>query len=337
MKALKKEHYNMGLERKEEFKEKRIGVLMGGMSAEREVSLMSGKAILEALQGLGYDARPIEADEKLAQRLLEKKIEVAFIGLHGRLGEDGTVQGLMEVMRIPYTGSGVLASALSMHKVISREIFMHHGLPVPRHVVLGRKAMEQFDLSKLPFSLPIVFKPAEEGSSVGVTIVAEASQIGPAMELAFGYGPEILVEEYIKGREVQVGILGDVPLGAIEIIPRTPFYSYEAKYTDGLAKHILPAPLPEEDYSRALELGLTAHRILGCEGATRVDLLFKEPGQFFILELNTLPGMTALSLLPEIARGVGLDFPNLIERILLGARLKIRTKLPEGSWQLQDH
>jgi len=323
----------MEWESKEKLKAKRIGVLMGGMSAEREVSLMSGKAILEALRSLGYDARPVEVDEKLAQRLVEEKIEVAFIGLHGRLGEDGTVQGLLEMMRIPYTGSGVLASALSMNKVISRKIFMHHGLPVPRHIVLRKGMKEKFNLSGLPFPLPIVFKPCQEGSSVGVTIVAEASQISQAMELSFRYDPEILVEEYIKGREIQVGILDDVPLGAIEIVPQGQFYSYEAKYTDGLAKHLLPAPLAEEDYGRALNLGLEAHLLLGCEGATRVDLLFKEPGQFYILEVNTLPGMTALSLLPEIAKGVGVDFQSLVERILLGARLKIRAKTPRNEGQ----
>jgi len=298
-------------------------VLLGGMSAEREVSLESGKAILDALLALGYDACPVEADEQLAQRLIEKKIEVAFIGLHGRLGEDGAVQGLLEMMRIPYTGSGVLASALGMNKIVSRKLFMLHGVPVPPHIVLQKAEKEVFDAAKLPFPLPIVVKPSQEGSSVGVSIVSEASQIPAAMNRAFEYGLEILVEEYIPGREIAVGILEDVALGAIEIVPKVQFYSYQAKYTDGLAEHILPAPLPPEDYNQALDLGLTAHRLLGCEGATRVDMRYKEPGQFFLLEVNSLPGMTRLSLLPEIARGVGIDFPGLVERILLGARLKI--------------
>jgi D-alanine-D-alanine ligase len=299
---------------------------MGGMSAEREVSLDSGQAILEALQSLGYDAWPVEADEQLALRLTEKKVEVAYIGLHGRLGEDGAVQGLLETMRIPYTGSGVLASALAMNKIVSRKIFMFNGLPVPRHAVL--KSQEKFSWSNLPFSLPMVIKPSQEGSSVGVTIVSNSEQIPAALEKAWAYDAEILVEEYIKGREIEVGILDDVPLGAIEIVPKVQFYSYEAKYTDGLAEHILPAPLPKVDYDQALDLGLTAHRLLGCEGGTRVDMLYKGPGQIYLLEVNTLPGMTRLSLLPEIARGKGIDFQNLVERILIGARLKIPVKPP---------
>ncbi len=317
---------------------------MGGMSAEREVSLMSGKAIIDALQELGYKPCPVEADRRLARHLWEEKIEVAFIGLHGRLGEDGAVQGLLEMMRIPYTGSGVLASALSMNKVISRQIFMQKGLPVPRHQVASAEGKEKFHIRELPFPFPVVVKPSQEGSSVGVTIVKEKNEIRRAMEAAFGFGTEILIEEYIRGREIQVGILDDSPLGAIEIVPRRQFYSYEAKYTEGLADHLLPAPLPQGDYERALQLGLKAHRLLGCEGATRVDMLYREkknrPGQFFVLEVNTLPGMTALSLLPEIALGAGIDFAHLVERILLGARLKIpvqegKSRKGRGPWKME--
>jgi D-alanine-D-alanine ligase len=310
-----------------ELRKKRIGVLMGGMSAEREVSLMSGKAILDALTGLEYRALAIEGDEKLPQRLVDERIEVAFIGLHGRLGEDGSVQGLLEMMRIPYTGSGILASALAMNKIVSREIFIHSGLPVPKHTVLQRGELEKFDPLRLPFPLPAVVKPSQEGSSVGVTIVSEMGKLFAAIESAFAYDPAILIEAYFPGREIQVGILDDQALGAIEIVPKAQFYSYEAKYTDGLAEHRLPAPLPGEDYQRALRLGLAAHRVLGCEGGTRVDLLYAEntggPGKFVVLEVNTLPGMTSLSLLPEIARGAGIDFPHLVERILIGASLKI--------------
>jgi D-alanine-D-alanine ligase len=311
------------MKNKAELKRKRIGVLMGGLSAEREVSLESGKAILEALLDRGYDACAVEADEQLAQRLIGQKIEVAFIGLHGRLGEDGAVQGLLEMMRIPYTGSGVLASALGMSKVASRKIFMLHAVPVPPHIVLRRAEREIFDDSKLPLPFPMVEKPSQEGSSVGVTIVSEKGQIAAAMDRAFEYDPEILIEEYIPGREIAVGILDDVALGAIQIVPKVQFYDYQAKYTEGLAEHILPAPLPPEDYKKALGLGLSAHHLLGCEGATRVDMLYKESGQFYVLEVNSLPGMTRLSLLPEIAGGAGIDFAELVERILLGARLKI--------------
>ena len=229
----------------EELKKKRIGVLMGGLSAEREVSLMSGKAILEALLSLGYEAWAIEGDEKLPGRLEENRIEVAFIGLHGRLGEDGAVQGLLEMMRLPYTGSGILASALAMNKIASRKIFQHNGLPVPRHVVVTRGKEKLSDPSRLGlFPLPVVVKPCQEGSSVGVSIVSEAEKIPAALETAFAYDAEILVEEYIPGREIQVGILDDQALGAIEIVPKRQFYDYETKYTDGLAEHRFPAPLP---------------------------------------------------------------------------------------------
>jgi D-alanine-D-alanine ligase len=314
---------------KEELKKKRIGVLMGGTSAEREVSLASGRNILEALVHLGYNAIAIEVDEKLALRLAEEKIEVAFIGLHGRLGEDGSVQGLLEVQRIPYTGAGVLASALAMNKVISRKIFTQRGLPVPRYVVLQERETPSA-AAKIPFPLPVVVKPCQEGSSIGVTIVREKRKFAEALDLAYSYGSEILVEEFIDGREISVGILDDDPLGVIEIIPRVEFYNYSAKYTDGLAEHRCPAPLPSRDYQRALELGLAAHQALQCEGGTRVDMLYRKrgtaSGQIYILEVNTLPGMTELSLLPEIARSRGISFPELVERILLGARLKISTK-----------
>ena len=296
---------------------------MGGMSPEREVSLMSGRAILQALLDLGYGAVAVEADELLAQRLRAENIEVAFIGLHGSLGEDGSVQGLLEMMRIPYTGSGVLASALAMNKAVSRQIFQQKSLPVPRSIFLARQPEGGIPLLKIPFPLPVVIKPCQEGSSVGVTIVSDPEDIPLAAEKAFDYGGGILVEEFIKGREIQVGILDEVALGAIEIVPKVEFYNYEAKYTDGLAEHLFPAPLAPREYQRALDLGFQAHRLLGCEGATRVDLLCRDGGEFFVLEVNTLPGMTPLSLLPEIARGVGILFPELVERILRGARLRI--------------
>ncbi len=318
---------------KEEMKKKRIGVLMGGRSAEREVSFASGRNILEALLGLGYNALAVEADEQLARRLAEENVEVAFIGLHGRWGEDGAVQGLLEVQGIPYTGAGILPSALAMNKVVSRRIFMHSGLPVPKHVVLypGTHPPEP---DAMPFPLPLVVKPSQEGSSVGVTIVREKRKFSEALNTAFSYGSEILVEEYIAGREISVGVLDDEPLGVIEIVPRVEFYNYSAKYTAGLAEHRCPAPLPPKDYERALKLGLAAHRVLQCEGGTRVDMLYqKRPrggGRICILEVNTLPGMTTLSLFPEIARSRGIPFPNLVERILLGARLKIPARPGRG-------
>ncbi|MGB9698615.1 MAG: D-alanine--D-alanine ligase [Thermodesulfobacteriota bacterium] len=319
----------MGYWRREEMLKKKIGVVLGGRSAEREISLLSGQAILAALREKGYLACPIEADELLAQRLHEEKIEIAFIGLHGRLGEDGAVQGLLEIMRIPYTGSGVLASALAMNKVISRQIFKQHSLPVPNYLVLHQAELRDLAKPPWPFSWPVVVKPCQEGSSVGVSIVSDPQALPEALGKAFSYDAEIIVEEYIKGREISVGILDNQALGAIEIVPKVEFYSYEAKYTEGLTQHIFPAPLAKADYERVLSIGLNAHLSLGCEGATRVDLLLRPEGEPVLLEVNSLPGMTPLSLLPEIARGVGINFPDLVERILLGARLKI----PVKSWK----
>jgi len=305
----------------EELKTKKIGVLMGGLSAEREVSLKSGAAVHQALVTRGYEAVAIDVGRDLGMVLDRKKVEVAFICLHGRLGEDGAVQGVLETMGIPYTGSGVLASALAMNKIFAKTVFQASGLAVARYRVLKRG--ESLDLATLGFPLPVVVKPSQEGSSVGVSIVREEAGIGAAISEAFRYDEEILVEQFIRGREIQVGILADRALGAIEIVPKKEFYDFEAKYTPGMASHILPAPLPTDLYRKVLEEGEKAHRCLGCSGYSRVDFLVTDRGECFILEVNTLPGMTALSLLPEIAGGAGIDFQELVERIVLSASLKI--------------
>lgn len=293
---------------------------MGGLSAERAVSLASGKAVLEALRGKGYHVVGVDIKKNPAEVIASSGIEIAFVALHGRWGEDGVIQGLLEAMGIPYTGSGVIASALGMDKVRSRWIFERHGLPVPPYRVV-RKG-EDLSLREAGLGVPVVVKPSREGSSVGVSIVRNEASFGDALREALSFGHEALVEGYIPGREIQVGILDDRPLGAIEIRPKVEFYDYRAKYTEGLAEHIFPAPLPPAKYQEAMELAISAHKLLGCEGGTRVDLRMEEGGSFYILEVNTLPGMTPLSLLPEIARGVGIEFGDLCERILLGARLK---------------
>lgn len=306
---------------KEVMKNKKIAVLMGGLSAEREVSLESGAAVHKALLERGYDAVAIDMGRDLAQVLTKESVEVAFICLHGRFGEDGAVQGLLEVMGIPYTGAGVLASALAMNKIFAKKLFQASGLTVAPYVV-ARQGHEP-DLADLGFSLPVVVKPSQEGSSVGVTIVRRPEEFRPALEAAYAYDEEILVEQFIKGREIQVGILEERAMGAIEIVPKKEFYDYEAKYTQGMAEHILPAPLPPELYRQVLKAGEEAHSALGCCGYSRVDFLVTKQGECYLLEVNTLPGMTALSLLPEIARGAGIDFTELVERILLSAALKI--------------
>ncbi len=303
-------------------KSKKIGVLFGGLSAEREVSLQSGTAVHRALVAQGYNAVAIDAGRDLAEVLKREGVEAAFIALHGRYGEDGCVQGLLELLQIPYTGSGVLASALAMHKLYSKQAFAASGIltaPFRRY-----RRGEVVIVADLPFGLPLVVKPVQEGSSVGISIVREEVQLAAALAEAFRHDDEILVEQYIKGQEVQVGILDEKPVGAIEIVPKNEFYDFEAKYTDGMAEHIFPARLEPGLYEKALQVGLAAHRALGCKGYSRVDLLVTPAGDCYVLEVNTLPGMTALSLLPEIAaKGAGLSFEALVAHIIEAATLSV--------------
>ena len=295
---------------------KKIGVLLGGLSSEREVSLDSGRAILHALKEKGYHAVAIDVGRDVAEKIHDNGVEAAFIALHGKFGEDGAIQGLLEVMGIPYTGSGILASALGMNKTVSKEVFRSRGLLVGPYEVLydGDAAKAEKIVDQLQF--PVVIKPHAEGSSVGVSLVFKKEEVRPAVDLAFQYGGEILIEKFIKGKEVQVGILGDRALGAIEIVPKDKFYSYDAKYKKGMSDHFFPARIPEAAYKRVLEAGLAAHRALDCRGYSRVDFIIDDAGAPYILEVNTLPGMTATSLLPDIARGVGISFPDLVEEIL---------------------
>ena len=296
---------------------------MGGLSAEREVSLKSGAAVHKALLARGYNAVAIDVVRNLADVLKDEGIQTAFIALHGRYGEDGCVQGLLELMQIPYTGSGVLASALAMHKLYSKQAFAACGIMTAPFICFRRG--EKVCLPNLHFALPLVVKPVQEGSSVGVSIVKEEQQLSAAVDLAFRYDDEILVEQYIKGQEVQVGILEDCPVGAIEIVPKNEFYDFEAKYTDGMAEHFFPARLEPVLYDKAQKTGLAAHRALGCRGYSRVDLLVTDAGDCYVLEVNTLPGMTDLSLLPEIAlKGAGLSFEELVSRIIESASLSIK-------------
>lgn len=295
---------------------KKIGVLMGGMSEEREVSLKTGEAIAAALERRGYRQKTIIVDSEIPFVLKQEEIEIAFIALHGRYGEDGAIQGLLEMMKIPYTGSGISASALAMNKIASRDVFRAHKIPTPPSYVLTKKKASQFRPDRLPFDFPVVVKPVSEGSSVGVKIVKGSSQLSMTLKETFYYGPRIIIEKYISGMEVHVGILGERALGAIEIRPKGPFYDYSAKYVPGMSEHIFPAPLPSDDYQKVLDLGLKAHRALGCRGYSRVDLLLDHENHPYLLEVNSLPGMTETSLMPEIARGLGIDFDTLVERIL---------------------
>jgi len=290
-----------------------VAVLMGGWSAEREVSLVSGRAAAEALRARGYAVSEIDLERDLAERLAALRPDVVYNALHGRPGEDGTVQGLLEIMAIPYTHSGVLASSLAMDKTMAKLVFESAGLRCPQ----GRVTTVDALANGAPMEPPYVVKPNNEGSSVGVKIVRDDA------ERAFDrnhwpYGPKILVERYIAGRELTVGVLGERPLAVTEIRPRHGFYDYFAKYTEHQADHLIPAPLPEELYQRVLEQALLAHRLLGCRGVSRADFRLDEddPDGLYLLEVNTQPGMTPLSLVPEQAAHVGIDFAELVVRLV---------------------
>ena len=303
---------------KEELKKKKIGVLMGGLSSEREISLKTGRAILKGLMEKKYQAVGIEVDRDIPVRLLEGKIEVAFIALHGSWGEDGTVQGLLELMGIPYTGSGVLASALAMNKVMAKKIFLYHYLPTPEFQVVLYGTHTTVSMAP-----PLVVKPVCGGSTIGTSIVMSQAEIGEALHKAAFYGGEILVEEYIEGTDVTVGILNGEPLPVIQIVPKSGFYDYTSKYTPGKTEYIIPAPLSHHTTQQAQMLGVAAYRALECMGAARVDFRLDQKGELLILEVNTIPGLTETSLLPMAAAQMGIDFPSLTERILLSARLYI--------------
>lgn len=298
---------------------KRVAVLMGGRSAEREVSLVSGEACARALEERGWPVTRIDVGPDLPEVLQRVRPEVVFNALHGRYGEDGRVQGLLDLLAIPYTHSGVLASALAMDKPMAKRVFASAGLRCPEGVETTLEAL----LAEPPIAPPFVVKPAAEGSSVGVVIVpdddlrplTDRNDIDPTCRL--------LVESYIPGRELTCAVLGDEPLAVTEIRPSQGFYDYRAKYTEGFASHLVPAPLSPAIYERVLEQALAAHRVLGCRGVSRADFRFDpdrgEDG-LYLLEVNTQPGMTPLSLVPEQAAFRGIGFADLVEQLLGWAR-----------------
>lgn len=308
---------------------KKIGVLMGGTSAEREVSLKSGSAIFNTLKQLKYNVAAIDAGDDICSVLKRKKIDIAFIALHGGHGENGAIQGMLEVLGIPYTGSGVLASALAMDKEASKKVFVYHGIPVPPFKIVQSTECKVQNLktkhsspithqSSRSFPMPWVVKPVTEGSSIGVEIVKKRAEVSKALKSAFSYGSRVIVEKYIKGKEIQIGILNNKVLGGVEVRPSLEFYNYKAKYTAGLTEYILPPEVEKKQYERMKDVALSAHKALGCSGATRVDLILNSAGDPFVLEVNTIPGMTETSLLPKIAARAGFDFPAFLKEMLGG-------------------
>jgi len=301
---------------------KHVAVLMGGWSAEREISLRSGKACADALERSGYQVSRIDVDRDVAATLRARKPDVALNVLHGRPGEDGTLQGLLEVIGIPYSHSGVLASALAMKKDIAKSVLKSAGVPVPGGMVAARKEAAKRHLLPPPY----VIKPVAEGSSVGVFIVREDHK-NPPQELTradWAFGDQILVEPYIPGKELTCAVMGDRVLGVIEIVPTVKFYDYEAKYAPGGSKHLLPAPIAADVYREVQRLSLAAHRALGCRGVTRSDFRFDDSlgvKGLFCLEVNTQPGMTETSLVPELAAHAGTSFADLVRWMVEDASL----------------
>ena len=301
----------------ERFRGARVAVLMGGQSREREISLKTGGAIASALEERGYTVIPMDVSEEIATRLVGERIDVAFVALHGRWGEDGTIQGLLEILRIPYTGSGVEASAIAMDKVISKRLFREAGLPTPGFHVL------QSPMEAPPMPFPLVVKPVLEGSTLGITIVHSDEAWLPAMEEAFRYDQTILVEEFIEGKEITASILNGEPLPLIHIEPKEGFYDFQAKYTPGKTLYHVPATLDTDVAEQVKTLSLRAYETLGCAGCARVDLILSEKVGPMLLEVNTIPGMTPTSLVPKAAQAAGLSFDDLAVAILNTASLKI--------------
>jgi D-alanine-D-alanine ligase len=302
---------------------KHVAVLMGGWSAEREVSLRSGRACADALERSGYRVTRVDVGRDIATVLQTLKPDAALNVLHGRPGEDGTLQGILEILAIPYTHSGVLASALAMHKELAKVVMGAAGVPVPQGKVLPRRDAARSH----PMPPPYVVKPLAEGSSVGVFIVTE-QHAHPPQELTredWAFGEQVLVERYIPGKELTCAVMGDKALDVIEIVATTRFYDYHAKYAPGGSKHLLPAPISPFVYQEVRRLALKAHHALGCRGVTRADFRYddRSPGTqgLFCLEVNTQPGMTETSLVPELAMQAGLTFDELVRWMVEDASL----------------
>ena len=309
----------------------RIGVLMGGQSSEREVSLRTGAAVHGALCRRGYDAVTIDVGPTLSRDLQEQKIALAFLALHGPGGEDGSIQGFLETLGIPYTGSGVHASAVGMHKVTTKTVLAAHGIAVPAGLVIkrGQRMSSAQALRAAKLRWPVVVKPACEGSTIGVSIVRKPAQWEQAVALAHRYDPDALVEAYIPGHEVTVSLLGrpnesPLVLPAVEIVAPNGFYDFSAKYEKGKTRYLCPAPLASPVTKQIANLALETYTVLGCAGAARVDFRITPRGRPYVLEINTVPGMTETSLLPMAAGQAGIDYEELTERILESAIARTR-------------
>lgn len=308
----------------------RIGVLMGGPSTEREISLKSGRAVCDTLKAseldvVGIDITTDTPDENI--RLIKSyQLDCAFIALHGRFGEDGQIQEILDRLKIPYTGSGTLASKLAMDKIASLHIFEINGLRVPRHEVIEISSYNPNWKVYNKLGFPLVIKPATHGSSIGLSIADNVDQLDKAIALSFSFDTKVIIQEYITGREVTVGILDNQVLPVVEIIPKNRFFDYQAKYQLGMTDYIVPAQLNEAIAKKAQEAALSAHNALGCFGCSRVDMIIGKDNVPFVLEINTIPGFTHTSLLPKAAKVAGIDFAGLCLKLIELAYEKAKNK-----------
>jgi D-alanine-D-alanine ligase len=297
-----------------------IGVLMGGYSSEREISLKSGLAVVESLRKVGCSVVPIDINvrerDRIKDVLMSANLGVGFIALHGALGEDGTIQSILEELRIPYTGSGVAASVCAFNKVATQRILKEHRLPVPEFCVVHKDAVDIDSIVRAIGTFPVVVKPACEGSSIGVTLARQKEDLSVALTEAFRYGKEAIVERFIPGRELTVGIMDREALPIVEIKPQKQFFDFEAKYQKGMTEYIVPAPLAPELAREIQSIGLQAHQAVGCEVYSRVDFRLDPDNRPFILEINTIPGFTETSLFPKAARQAGMEFTDVCLRLI---------------------
>ncbi len=294
--------------------------MMGWPSSEGDISLKSGKAVYHALIQSGQDAVAIDiktdGKEENLNLIKSHGINVAFVALHGRFGEDGQMQEILDILNIPYTGSGVTASRLAMDKISSRNIFKMHGLAVPRYKKVHKSSFRGNLRMENNFIFPLVVKPAAGGSSIGLSIIDREEELYKSVDLAFNFDEKIIIEEYIKGREVTVGILQEEALPVIEIIPKNRFFDYEAKYHPGLTDYVVPAKLNGKTAQKIKQTALSAHKLLGCFGCSRVDMILSQDNVPFVLEVNTIPGLTETSLLPKAAKKAGIEFAQLCLKLI---------------------
>lgn len=306
------------------WKGKKVAVLMGGVTKEREISLRTGGAISTALKRRGYDVTDIDVGADIVNRLTQEKPDVVFVALHGKFGEDGCIQGLLEMMRIPYTGGGVLGSSVGMDKIVCDMVAKQLGVPLPKEQFfdITNESVEEF-IKRLQIKFPIVVKPSREGSTINITIVHKAEELKEAINVASKSDEKIIVQEYLKGKEVTAGLINGRALPVLEIAPKSGFYDYKSKYTKGMTEYIVPARIPDDCAKKIQDFSVRIFKALDCSGAARCDYIVGEKGEIHFLEINTIPGMTELSLVPKAAAHIGISFDELAEEILNSAALKV--------------